>query len=109
MKTLDLEECADFLKIGASTACEMAANGQIPGAKIGRAWVFMEDELIAYLRAKTRDQTNQRLDLAQQIERAALIASLPIRPRQRGRKRRILTLTGVPDIPDVKASTDADS
>ena len=39
-RTLDLHEAADFLKISESTAQEMAANGEIPGAKIGRAWVF---------------------------------------------------------------------
>ena len=54
MKTYDINEAADFLKIDRSTALEFAHLGALPGAKVGRAWVFMEDELVAYLRDMTR-------------------------------------------------------
>lgn len=60
MKTFDIKQCADFLKINTCTAMKMAAAGKIPGAKIGRAWVFLEDDLVAYLHEQVRKQTNQR-------------------------------------------------
>ena len=60
MKTYDINEAADFLKIDRSTALELANLGTLPGAKVGRAWVFMEDELVAYLRDVTRKQTQAR-------------------------------------------------
>ena len=57
MKTYDINEAADFLKIDRSTALDLAHLGTLPGAKVGRAWVFMEDELVAYLRDVTRNRT----------------------------------------------------
>jgi hypothetical protein len=38
----------------------MAADGRIPGAKIGKAWVFMEEGVANYLREQIRIQTQQR-------------------------------------------------
>jgi len=60
MKTYDINEAADFLKIDRSTALELAHIGTLPGDKVGRSWVFMEDELVAYLRDVTRKQTQAR-------------------------------------------------
>ena len=60
MNTLDINECAEFLKINKNTASELAAKGMLPGAKIGRAWVFLEDELVEYLRNETKNQQRWR-------------------------------------------------
>jgi excisionase family DNA binding protein len=60
MNTLDINECAEFLKVNKNTASELAAKGMLPGAKIGRAWVFLEDELVEYLRSETRNQQRRR-------------------------------------------------
>ncbi len=60
MKTYDISEAAEFLKVDRSTVLNLAGRGDLPGAKIGRAWVFLEDELVDYLRAKTREQTRHR-------------------------------------------------
>jgi hypothetical protein len=57
MKTLDINECAEFFKIDPTTATKMAARGEIPGAKIGRAWVFLQDDLVEYLRQQVRIQS----------------------------------------------------
>lgn len=61
MRTLDLEECAEFLKVNRTTALEMAACGALPGAKVGRAWVFLLDDLVEYLRGLVRAQQQERL------------------------------------------------
>ncbi len=60
MKTLDIDECADFLKINRTAASEMAATGDLPGARIGSAWVFLEDDLVEYLRTLIRYQRRDR-------------------------------------------------
>jgi excisionase family DNA binding protein len=94
MKTYDINEAADFLKIDRSTALELAHVGTLPGAKVGRAWVFMEDELVAYLRDVTRKQTQARraqLEVAQVINRA----QQEPKPRRRGRSRPL------PDLPEL--------
>lgn len=60
MRTLDIHECAAFLKIDECTAMKMAAKGKIKGAKVGRAWVFIEDDLAEYLRKRVDEQSALR-------------------------------------------------
>jgi len=51
MKTLTLDEAAQFLKIHPEELRRRAKAGIIPGAKVGKCWVFVEDDLVAYLRS----------------------------------------------------------
>ncbi len=60
LRTLDLGEAAAFLKVSEATAQELAACGELPGAKIGRAWVFLLDDLADWLRAQTKAQREER-------------------------------------------------
>ena len=94
MKTYDINEAADFLKVDRSTALDLAHLGTLPGAKVGRVWVFTEDELVAYLRDVTRKQTQARraqLEVAQVIDRA----QQEPKPRRRGRSRPL------PELPEL--------
>lgn len=50
-KTLDLKGAASFLGIHKETLRERAACGEIPGAKVGKSWRFLEDDLVNYLRS----------------------------------------------------------
>ncbi len=51
MKTLGLQQAAAFLHCHPEELRRRAKTGAIPGAKVGRAWVFLEDDLAAYLRS----------------------------------------------------------
>jgi hypothetical protein len=51
MKTLDLKEAAGFLRCHPEEVRRRAKAGMLPGAKVGRAWVFLEDDLASYLRS----------------------------------------------------------
>ncbi|WP_374012081.1 helix-turn-helix domain-containing protein [Pseudoxanthomonas koreensis] len=51
MITLTLLEAAKLLKLHPVTVAEWAIDGRIPGAKIGRRWVFIEADLLGYVRA----------------------------------------------------------
>ena len=51
MRTLDLQEAAEFLRVHPETLRQLARTGKVPGAKVGRAWVFLEDDLVQYLRS----------------------------------------------------------
>lgn len=64
MDTFDIDECAEFLKVNRTTALELAANGDLPGAKIGRAWVFLRDDMVEYLRLTVRNQQRDRQNAA---------------------------------------------
>lgn len=52
MRTLNLQEAAAFLHVHPKTLAERAAAGLVPGAKEGRAWVFIDVDLAEHLRAK---------------------------------------------------------
>ncbi|MFM0628857.1 helix-turn-helix domain-containing protein [Paraburkholderia xenovorans] len=74
MRTFDLIECADFLKVDRNTAMKLAGTGELPGAKIGRAWVFLEDDVVAFLRKRTQEQSLARLQGAHEPETDARVA-----------------------------------
>lgn len=54
MKTLNLEQAAAFLHMHPYTVMQKANAGEIPGAKPGKRWVFIEDDLAEYLRGQYR-------------------------------------------------------
>lgn len=60
MKTLDIDECAEFLKVNSTDVSEMVGTGELPGARIGRAWVFLEEDLVDYVRTQIRNQRRER-------------------------------------------------
>ena len=60
MKTLDLIKRAAFLKIDRTTALALAGRGELPGAKVGRAWVSREVEAAEWLRQQIASQRRQR-------------------------------------------------
>jgi hypothetical protein len=52
MRTLTLPEAAEFLKCHPEWLRSQAKLGLIPGAKPGKSWVFIEEDLAAYVRAQ---------------------------------------------------------
>ena len=54
MAMLDIQGAAALLHISESAVYEKARNGDIPGAKPGKCWVFVEEDLIAYVRSLYR-------------------------------------------------------
>ncbi len=51
-RTLDLEEAADFLKVHPQTLRRLAKQGTVPGAKVGKCWCFLEEDLVDFLRSR---------------------------------------------------------
>ena len=51
MRTLDLKGAAAFLHLSCEALRQRARQGVIPGAKAGKRWVFIEDDLAEYLRS----------------------------------------------------------
>jgi excisionase family DNA binding protein len=90
--TLDLNEAANFLKISETTAQEMAASGELPGAKIGRAWVFLADDLVAWLREQVKSQRRER------AVRCETAADIPV-PHRITRKERRRKPPELPELP----------
>lgn len=53
MKTYNLEQAAAFLHMSAGALRERAKSGEIRAAKPGRRWVFLEQDLIDYVRSQS--------------------------------------------------------
>jgi len=77
VRTLDQVEAAYFLRCESETLSDLVFRGDIPCARIGDALVFIEDDLIDYLREQIRKQTDAR--------KAALLGAT--QARRRGRPR----------------------
>jgi excisionase family DNA binding protein len=50
--TMSLKEAARFLKLSQEALRRKAKAGVIPGAKLGKSWVFYKPDLVAYLRSR---------------------------------------------------------
>ena len=59
MKTLTLEEAALFLHLHPVTLQRLAKRGDVPAAKLGRRWIFLEIDLVACLRAQYSSRVMQ--------------------------------------------------
>lgn len=64
MKTYGIDGAAEFLNISPDTLRDLAADGTIAGAKIGKSWVFADEDLAEYLREEVRKQTLARREAA---------------------------------------------
>src|SRR5258708_7895720 len=51
MRTLNVQQAAKFLNLHPVTVQERARAGIIPGAKPGKSWIFIEEDLADYLRS----------------------------------------------------------
>jgi len=51
-ETLDLQAAAAFLLVHWQTLRAKAQAGEVPAAKLGRRWVFLKADLVAYLRSQ---------------------------------------------------------
>lgn len=52
MKTLNIEQTAQFLGAHKETIRRLAARGHLPAVKVGRGWRFIEEDLVMYMRNK---------------------------------------------------------
>ncbi len=61
MKSLNLKEAAELLNMSMAALRRKASNGTVPGAKPGKKWVFIEEDLVFYLRMfYTKSQEHNR-------------------------------------------------
>lgn len=51
---LTIKQVADYLKIAEKTAYRLAAEGAIPGFKVGGSWRFRQDDIINWVKQQTK-------------------------------------------------------
>ncbi|MBV9575760.1 MAG: helix-turn-helix domain-containing protein, partial [Gammaproteobacteria bacterium] len=50
LKTLNLKEAAQILKMTPEGLRRKISRGEIPAAKIGKLWIFIKTDLVEYMR-----------------------------------------------------------
>ncbi|PPC90948.1 MAG: hypothetical protein CTY35_14000 [Methylotenera sp.] len=57
-KTIGIKEAAELLMVHPVTLYRMAERGEVPAVKPGKRWVFVDIDLIEWLRAQYLTQTS---------------------------------------------------
>jgi excisionase family DNA binding protein len=53
---LTADEAAALLRVSTKTILALARDGTLPGEKVGRAWRFVREDLLDYVRGEKRDR-----------------------------------------------------
>ncbi len=59
--TVNISEAAELLKVHPKTVLDLIAAGAIPAGLIGRAYVMMTKDVLAYVEGQIARQTAERL------------------------------------------------
>jgi len=57
-RLMDVEEAANYVGLSTFTVRRLAKQGQLPAAKIGRAYRFKKEDIDSYLRTQYKGETN---------------------------------------------------
>ena len=77
-ETIGSEDCAKILRCTQDQVEELARSGEIPGLKLGRSWLFVRSDLLAYLAEKAREEAMHRRSKRQPVSMTPAI-----KPRRR--------------------------
>lgn len=59
-ETMDLPTVAEYLGAKAETISQLARKGELPGAQIGKGWIFLREDVLAFLRNRIAAETEAR-------------------------------------------------
>ncbi len=59
--TVSSREAAHMLKVHYETVLDLIAKGELPAAKVGRAYVLMTQDVIDYVQKAVSEQTSKRM------------------------------------------------
>lgn len=54
---LTLKEVAEYLKLAEKTAYRLAAEGKLPGFKVGGSWRFKKEDVLQWIEEQKREQS----------------------------------------------------
>ncbi len=60
MDIIDADECAQMLKCSVEQVEESCREGELPGFKQGRGWLFVRADLLSWLAEKARKEAAER-------------------------------------------------
>lgn len=74
--TVDIHGAADLMKIHPKTVLDKINAGELPAAKVGRAYVMLTSDVIALIERAVQEQTAARLGMPARHQRRSA-RSLP--------------------------------
>lgn len=84
IETMDADECAALLRCSVDQVEELARTGEIPGVKLGRGWLFVRADLLAYIAELARQQAAERRAQRTSPAPSPNISPMPrVKPRRR--------------------------
>jgi len=54
---LTLKEVAEYLKLAEKTAYRLAAEGKLPGFKVGGSWRFKREDVLQWIEEQKKKET----------------------------------------------------
>lgn len=74
MRTYTVEEAAEMLKCSSDKVLELIHSDNLPAAKIGRAWVLIDVDVIEYIRTKyTLNKEGKKCQSTKEVKRGGSI------------------------------------
>lgn len=59
-ETMDLATVASYLGARTETVAQLARKGELPGAQIGKGWIFLREDVLRFLRDRIARETESR-------------------------------------------------
>lgn len=59
-ETINLDAAAGMLFMQPASVRKKVARGEIPGAKVGRSWIFIKSDLLAHIRKLTETRQDEQ-------------------------------------------------
>lgn len=83
-ETLNVAQAAALLFVDTETVLLLARQGELPGTKIGKPWVFLRQDILDYLRLRIqRDTDARRRQFQAAQEPQAVLMPMPGNSRRR--------------------------
>lgn len=57
---MDLQTAAAYLGAKTETISQLARKGELPGAQIGKGWIFLREDVLDFLRKRIAAETEKR-------------------------------------------------
>jgi excisionase family DNA binding protein len=96
--TLNADDAAALLHAESETILQYARSGELPGTRIGKSWVFMRDDVIAFLRKQISIDTEARQRRSTTTAPVAIV--MQPKPSSRRRQPPLLPVTASKGVLD---------
>jgi len=83
LETLDVTEVAALLRAESETIMQLARKGELPGARIGKSWVFLREDVILFLKKQIAKDTDERRRQRASISHTAVAVAPAVKNRRK--------------------------